>query len=289
MIRWSYVDVSVITLLTASLAMVSSAAPWYSGGYSIAPTPMMQPWPAISRGTECWVPIVPGLVRLIVVPWKSGSASLLSRARRTMSSYAIQKSAKVIVSAALIDGTSSCRVPSGFCMSMARPRLMCAGLTRVGLPSVSSYDAFISGSVFSALTSAQPMRCVKETLPPRARLRWLLMTMRLSISSLAGMVRTLVAVGTVSDASMLVASDFDIPRSGVTLSSSAASTVALGAVTGASAGTGCGLGATEVVRATGCWPMIGMGVVTGFGSFGCGAGAPPPAGGTGAVGSDGVG
>ena len=86
MIRWSYVEVSVITLLTASLAIVSSAAPWYSVGYSIAPTPMMQPWPLISRGTECWVPIVPGLVRLIVVPWKSGSASLLSRARRTMSS-----------------------------------------------------------------------------------------------------------------------------------------------------------------------------------------------------------
>ena len=40
------------------------------------------------------------------------------------------------------------------------------------------------------------MRCVNETLPPRARLRWLLMTMRLSIMSFAGIVRTLVAVGT---------------------------------------------------------------------------------------------
>ncbi len=196
MIRWSYVEVRVITLLTASLAIVSSAAPWYSGGYSIAPTPTMQPWPAISRGTECWVPIVPGLVRLIVVPWKSGSASLLSRARRTMSSYAIQNSAKFISSAALIDGTSSCRVPSGFCMSMARPRLMCCGFTRFGLPSISAYDAFISGSVFSALTSAHPIRCVNETLPPRALFRWLLITIRLSISSLTGTCRTLVAVGT---------------------------------------------------------------------------------------------
>src|SRR6478752_5776937 len=47
------------------------------------------------------------------------------------------------------------------------------------------------------------MRCVKETLPPRARARWLLMTMRLSQSSLTGTDRTLVAVGTVRLASML--------------------------------------------------------------------------------------
>ena len=55
-------------LLTASRASVSGQAPWYSAGYSIAPTPMIVPWPGISRGTECTVPIVPGLVRLIVVP-----------------------------------------------------------------------------------------------------------------------------------------------------------------------------------------------------------------------------
>ncbi len=45
--------------------------------------------------------------------------------------------------------------------------------------------------------SAHPMRWVNDTLPPRERRRWLLITMRLSIMSLAGMVRTLVAVGTV--------------------------------------------------------------------------------------------
>jgi hypothetical protein len=60
----------------------------------------------------------------------------------------------------------------------------------------------------SVFTIAHAMRCVNDTLPPRARLRWLLMTMRLSIMSLAGMVRTLVAVGTVRLWSMLVASDF---------------------------------------------------------------------------------
>ena len=57
-----------MTLLIASRASVSSDAPAYSAGYSIAPTPMIVPWPGISRGTECTVPIVPGLVRLIVVP-----------------------------------------------------------------------------------------------------------------------------------------------------------------------------------------------------------------------------
>ena len=43
------------------------------------------------------------------------------------------------------------------------------------------------------------MRWVNETLPPRVRDMWLLMTMRLSIISFAGIVRTLVAVGTEID------------------------------------------------------------------------------------------
>ena len=47
---------------------------------------MIAPWPFISRGTEWLVPMVPGLVRLIVVPWKSVTASLLVRALRMMSS-----------------------------------------------------------------------------------------------------------------------------------------------------------------------------------------------------------
>src|SRR5262245_59472469 len=56
------------------------------------------------------------------------------------------------------------------------------------------------------------MRCVKDTLPPRARDRWLLMTMRLSHSSLTGTARTLVAVGTVREASMLAAVRAGAPR-----------------------------------------------------------------------------
>ena len=44
---------------------------------------------------------------------------------------------------------------------------------------------------------------VNETLPPRARFKWLLMTVRLSIINFAGIARTEVAVGTESEASML--------------------------------------------------------------------------------------
>ena len=64
-------------LLIALRASVSSDAPCHSGGYSIAPTPMIAPWPFISRGTEWLVPMVPGLVRLTVVPWKSATVELV--------------------------------------------------------------------------------------------------------------------------------------------------------------------------------------------------------------------
>ena len=59
------------------------------------------------------------------------------------------------------------------------------------------------------------MRWVNDTLPPRARARWLLMTVRLSQSSLTGTVRTEVAVGTVSETSMFWAVRAGAPRSTV--------------------------------------------------------------------------
>ena len=59
------------------------------------------------------------------------------------------------------------------------------------------------------------MMWVNDTLPPRARARWLLMTVRLSHSSLTGTERTDVAVGTDSDASMLAAVRAGAPRSTV--------------------------------------------------------------------------
>ena len=157
--------------------------------------------------------MVPGLVSEIVVPAKSSTVSLLPRARRTTSSYAAQKPAKSRVSHFLIDGTSSWRVPSGLARSIAMPTLTCAGVRTLGLSSASTYEAFIAGISASASTIAKPMRCVNEILPPRPRARWLLMTMRLSTISLAGTARTEVAVGTSSEASMLVTTRAAGPRS----------------------------------------------------------------------------
>ena len=116
------------------------------------------------------------------------------------------------------------------------------------------------------------MRCVNDTLPPRERRRWLLITMRLSIMSFAGIVRTLVAVGTVRLWSMFAARVFGRPLSGTTSSSCGASaTIGWGLVIGTSAGTGAVRGATEVVRAAGACPMIGDGAVTGPDAAGAGA------------------
>ena len=56
------------------------------GGKPRAPTPTMSPWPGISRGTDCTVPSVPGLVRVTVVPAKSSGAILLVWTLRTSSS-----------------------------------------------------------------------------------------------------------------------------------------------------------------------------------------------------------
>ncbi len=71
----------------------------------------------------------------------------------------------------------------------------------------------MAGKAVSAFTTANPIRWVNDTLPPRPRARWLLMTMRLSISSLAGTDRTLVAVGTLRLAAMLTAVRAAAPRS----------------------------------------------------------------------------
>ena len=54
--------------------------------------------------------------------------------------------------------------------------------------------------------------CVKLILPPRVRRSWLLMTTRLSASSFAGTARTLVAVGTASEAFMFLTTSDAAPR-----------------------------------------------------------------------------
>ena len=74
-----------MTLLIALRAIASSDAPCQSDGYSIAPTPMIAPWPFIRRGPRAGAD-APGLVSEIVVPWKSVTPSLWPRALRTISS-----------------------------------------------------------------------------------------------------------------------------------------------------------------------------------------------------------
>src|SRR6478672_9307334 len=96
---------------------------------------------------------------------------------------------------------------------MASPRLTCGGVTAFGLPSTSAKWRFMFGNFLTACTNAYPIRCVKEILPPRVRFRWLLMTIRLSIIALAGMARTLVAVGTSRDADMFFTTAAAAPRS----------------------------------------------------------------------------
>src|ERR1019366_1038557 len=100
--------------------------------------------------------------------------------------------------------------------------------------------------------------------------------MRLSIMSLAGIVRTLVAVGTVRLRSMFAARLLATPFSTETVFSGSAAgsplaAVVTGGVAGASAGIGAGFAWMDVVRATGCEPVCGEVVC---GGLACGAGLP---------------
>jgi len=152
-------------------------------------------------------------------------------------------------------GTSSWRVPSGFARSIASPRFTWADCAIAGLPSSSVKPAFIAGRSAMASTTAKPSRCVKETLPPRVRARWLLMTIRLSTSIFAGIDRTEVAVGTVRLASMFVTTRAAGPRSRCT--SSTASVRARrespgpGCAYGAVAGRAVAIGWVRVVSTVG--------------------------------------
>ena len=71
----------------------------------MAPAAMMAPCPGIRRGLEAIVPTVPGLVREMVVPWKSAGVSLALRARATRSSKAVTYSWKLSAPAFLMLGT----------------------------------------------------------------------------------------------------------------------------------------------------------------------------------------
>src|SRR5580765_3249853 len=112
------------------------------------------------------------------------------------------------------------------------------------------------------------MRWVKLTLPPRARLRWLLMTVRWSQSSLTGMLRTDVAVGTVSETSMFLAVARGMPLRTVY---DGPSSVVLCAGRGASLGTGVALplagSATLSLTGRGLATGAGAGVATAAGAW----------------------
>ena len=92
--------------------------------------------------------------------------------------------------ASRITGTTSERVPSLRCMSTARPRLTAPGVTRCGLPSTSAKECAITGMSPAALTIAQAIRWVNESLRPAA-----LSVARRSASTSTVRVRKLVAVG----------------------------------------------------------------------------------------------
>src|SRR5215207_4493867 len=123
------------------------------------------------------------------------------------------------------------------------------------------------------------MRWVNDTLPPRARARWLLMTMRLSASSFAGTARTLVAVGTCSDASMLVTIRAAAPRSGVERWPSLGAVLAgaafgAGAAAGLAAGASAGLAAgASAGLAAGASAGLAAALATGFAGVASAAGA----------------
>src|SRR5690348_3526553 len=143
----------------------------------------------------------------------------------------------------LMLGTTRLREPSALVRSIAMPRLTASGSTSTGLPSTTAYEEFISGWSTSARTTAYPIRWVKLTLPPRPRARWLLITIRLSASSFAGTARTLVAVGTCSEASMFDTMRAATPRIGDVWAPAGAAGVTAGAALAGAAAAGAGAAA----------------------------------------------
>src|SRR5450432_3763315 len=94
------------------------------------------------------------------------------------------------------------------------------------------------------------MRWVKLTLPPVVRNSWLLTMTRLTSSNLAGATRTLVAVGTRRESSMLATMRPAAPRRGVATSGASSSGATAAGVVGAGADDGAAIdGVTAVVVA----------------------------------------
>src|SRR5437016_9395339 len=95
----------------------------------------------------------------------------------------------------------------------------------------------------------QATKCVYEAFDWPLRARWLLMMRRFSSSTLTGMLRTEVAVGTPSDASMLVTILAAAPRRGVAPGTSGGTGVGRVAAAASAAG-GTTAGAAVATRSS---------------------------------------
>ena len=106
---------------------------------------------------------------------------------------------------------------------------------------------------------------MNETFPPRLRFKWLFITVRLSIINFAGTARTLVAVGTVNEASMLCTTRALTPRIGSRVDAPGLTKVGIGLAIGSAGvatlvGVACATGATGVACATGAAGVAEVGV-----------------------------
>ena len=133
------------------------------------PTPTMTPWPGMSRGTDCTVPIVPGLVSVTVVPAKSSGAELVGADLADQLLVGAQKPREVErVGVADAPARAACGCRRVFSTSTARPRSRARGGRRAACRRRPRRSVeFITGTSSAiARTTAKPMRWVKLTLPP---------------------------------------------------------------------------------------------------------------------------
>ena len=120
------------------------------------------------------------------------------------------------------------------------------------------------------------MRWVKLTFPPEVRARCWFRIERFTSRSLAGTERTLVAVGTDSDASMFCAMRAAAPRRGEAVGGTEAVVAApsVPAALGAGTGSPVGAGPGAVPVTGGVGVCVGVGVGVGVARGVCGAVAP---------------
>ena len=95
----------------------------------------MTPWPGIRRGTLWTVPIVPGLVSVIVAPWKSLDGQLVASDLADQVLVGSEEPGEVERVGVAQHRHDERALPSPLSTSTARPMLTCSLRTRRGLPS----------------------------------------------------------------------------------------------------------------------------------------------------------